>query len=92
MVNKKVDYNSIVNKFLDLNYLDALSISSKKVYKSVLASNLKYFKNKDIFNKDALYTYASYLYLDKKLNTSTARKYFKIIYCVFNVGKRGRFH
>ena len=87
VINKKVDFNTIVSKFLELSFLDTLAKASRANYKTTIKQALTYFKDKDIFNKSTLYEFAEFLHKNKK-SSATIRKHFVLLSSLFNEVKK----
>lgn len=81
VINKKVDFSSIADKFLSLNYLNNLAKATKDSYKTTIKDALIFFEGKDFFNKANLYKYVEYLTTRelRPLKSNTLHNYFKIL-------------
>ncbi|MGV3278743.1 tyrosine-type recombinase/integrase [Rickettsiales bacterium LUAb2] len=91
IINKKLDFPTIVNQYLELNHIKTLSQSAKNNYKTVIKVTIDYFEihKKDIFNKNDLYLYVEYLASIKNLSNATIKgKYFPCLSTIFNEAKK----
>lgn len=89
VINKKVSFKQIVDKYYTLSHFDGLSKSTQSNYKTTIEDTKSFFHNEDIFNVNKIYSYVEYLSSLKKLSSSTIRgKYIPTLSQIFNEVKK----
>ncbi|MGV3278241.1 tyrosine-type recombinase/integrase [Rickettsiales bacterium LUAb2] len=79
VINKKVSFKQVADKYLTLRHYEGLSKASKASYQSTIKDANIFFQNKDFFSFDILTNYLEYLINVKKHSNKTLKEYFLIL-------------